>query len=78
MAYNKMELQAAGGLLINLVQALSDGIDAGDIAEGTEFLVALSGLADDIKADPDAAILDILSGATSAFADMRRDVPVDG
>ena len=73
MAYDKMALQDAGGLLTDLILALSDGAGADDIPEGIALVKALSGVAGDISGDTDAAVADILAGAASAFADSKRD-----
>lgn len=73
MAYDKVELQAVGAKLVDLVLALADGVGVDDLDEGTAFLVAASSVASDIAGDPDAAIADILAGAASAFADLKRD-----
>ena len=72
MAYDKMELQAAGVKVVELVVALSDGADMNDLDEGVALLTALSGVAGAIQEDLDAALLDIVSGASSAAADLRR------
>ena len=72
MAYDKMELQAAGVKVVELVVALSDGADMDDLDEGVALLTALSGVAGAIQEDLDAALLDIVSGAASAAADLRR------
>ena len=73
MAYDKVAVQEVGAKLWDLIDALTDGVDAGDIAQGTAFLIAASGQAGTIGGDPDAAVADILSGLTSAFADSKRD-----
>ena len=75
MAFDKIALQEAGVKLTVLVYALADGVDTDDIPAGTDFLVALASLADDIAADPDAALLAIASGALSELSDRKVDVP---
>ena len=75
MAIDKVALQDAGVKLVDLVYALSDGVDMDDIPAGTAFLVALTQLAGDIQADPDAALLAIASGALSELSDRKVDVP---
>ncbi len=70
---NKQALQDAGGKFVGLVQALQDGFQVGDdLPEITALLVALAGVAGDIAEDADSALLDIISGAASSFADIRR------
>lgn len=71
---SKESLQGVGAKLVDLVLAVADGVGIEDIEEGTALLVALSGVATEIAADPDSAVLDILAGAASALADVRRDV----
>lgn len=67
-----IQLRAAGMSLVEMVYALSDGIDAGDIAEGTALITALMGVSDDIKEDADSAILEIVAGAFIHLAAKRR------
>jgi len=70
--YNKAGLQAAGGTITALIYALMDGVGLDDLDEAKDVGVALFPLIDEIKDDPDAALLDIVSGLTSSFADRRR------
>jgi hypothetical protein len=74
MAYEKAALGAIGGEIVDMIQALADGVDAEDAGVVVGFLTKAVASIDAIKSDPDAAILDILSGAASAAADLRRDV----
>ena len=74
MAYDKQELQAVGAKLVDLVIALSDGAGVEDLEEGVAFLTAAASQGASIASDTDAAVADILAGAASAFADLKRDV----
>ena len=76
MAYNKDQVQALGAKVVDMVNAVADGVDVADVSVGMELLTAFMSASDEIAADKDAAILDIVSGATSAFADQRRDPEV--
>ena len=73
MAYSKEQVHALGAKVVDMVNAVADGVDVSDIAVGMELLTAFMAASDEIAADKDAAILDIVAGATSAFADQRRD-----
>jgi hypothetical protein len=73
MAYDKVAMQEIGGKLVDLVLALADGVGVEDLEEGVAFLSAAATQGSSIAADPDAAIADILAGAASAFADLKRD-----
>ena len=74
MAYDKVALAAVGGEIVDLVQALADGVDPEDATVIVGFLTMAVANLESIKGDFDAAILDILAGAASAAADLRRDV----
>ena len=76
MAYDKEGLQAAGAVVVELIEALMDGVGLDDLDEAKDVAVALFPHIGSIKDDPDAAVLDIVSGLTSAYADVRRDPEV--
>ena len=73
MAYDKVALQEVGGKLVDLILALADGVGVDDLDEGSAFLVAAATQGASIASDTDAAVADILAGAASAFADLKRD-----
>jgi hypothetical protein len=77
---NKQALQETGAKFVELIQAVQDGFQMGeDLDEITALLVSLAAVAGDIGEDADSALLDILSGAASKFADIRREPEaVDG
>lgn len=75
MAYNKDQVQALGTKLVALAQAVSDGVDVTDVAAGMEVLQAFMAASDEFQADLDAALLDMVSGAAGAAADLRRNPP---
>ena len=70
--YNKAQPQALGGAVVDMVNAVSDGVDVTDMAVGMKLMAAFKAAKDEIQGDKDAALLDILAGAASAFADQRR------
>jgi hypothetical protein len=69
---DKISIQECGARLVDLVVALADGVGLDDMEEGTAFLVALAGVGDDLAEDLDSGLLDLLAGAASAYADIRR------
>jgi len=70
---SKTALQETGGKFVELIQAMQDGFQmSDDLPEITALLMALAGVAADIGEDADSALLDILAGAASKFADIRR------
>ena len=73
MAYEKAGIQAIGVSITALIYALMDGVGLDDIDEIKDVAVAAFPHLSDIKDDPDAAVLDIVSGLTSSFADKRRN-----
>ena len=74
MAYEKLSMQAVGASLADVIFAvMDDGVGVEDAPALISFLTAAVGQAGEIKDDPDAAILDIVSGLTSSFADKRRN-----
>ena len=73
MAYDKTQVQALGAKVVAMVNAVADGVDVSDISVGMELLTAFMSASDEISADKDAAILDVVAGAASAYADQRRD-----
>ena len=69
----KTALQETGGKFVELIQAMQDGFQMGeDLPEITALLLSLAAVAPDIAEDADSALLDILAGAASKFADIRR------
>ncbi|RKZ20201.1 hypothetical protein DRQ50_00145 [bacterium] len=76
MAYNKDQVQALGAKIVDMVNAVADGVDVSDVSVGMDLLAAFMSASDEIATDKDAAVLDIVAGATSAFADQRRNPEV--
>jgi len=74
--YNHTEPKAAGSALVDLIWALRDGAGIDDIDEATALLAKINAASNEIQGDTDAAVLDILSGATDRFARLRQDVAV--
>lgn len=73
--YNKAQLNALGVRLVELVDAVADGLDVTDVAVGINVLRAFMEAADDFALDKDAALLDVLAGAAGAAADRRLSLP---
>jgi hypothetical protein len=70
--YDKAQVQAVGAALVGAGVAVSDGLDVSDINSATTLGSAILVAAGDFQTDKDAAILDLLSGAANALADLRR------
>lgn len=75
--YSKSQAQELGISIFGVVEALKDGVQAEDAGAAMTLLSAFTTAADEISSDTDAAVLDIISGLASAFADSKRD-PVVG
>mgnify|MGYP001823296082 CR=1 FL=1 len=73
MAYDKLQLQEAGAKLVDLILAISDGVGADDLEEGSAFLVSLVGCFDELSGDTDAALFHLLGAAADHYADFKRD-----
>lgn len=71
--YQPEQPKAAGVALINLVYALKDGAGLDDIDEGVALLSSLAAASDEIQANPEAAIADIVSGAGDRFARLKQN-----
>lgn len=71
--YNKTEAQTLGAAIFELIDAVSDGLDASDTGAAMNLLAKLSAASDEIRGDRDAAVLDVLSGLSGKLADSRRD-----
>jgi hypothetical protein len=73
---NVVELKAAGAALVELILAVKDGLDAGDLIPAQALLSAVLAAADDIQEDWDSAALDIVAGAIERVAEVRRQPEV--
>jgi hypothetical protein len=71
--YNKAQAQALGVAVYDVIQAVKDGLQPGDVPAAMALLAAFSAASDEIKGDSDAAVLDLVSGLTNKLADSRRD-----
>lgn len=71
--YNKAEVQNLGKEFVDLIYGLKDGMGADDMANAMEALAAGMAASDEIAGDTNAAVFDILAGASSAQADRVRD-----
>jgi len=71
MAADKAVCKKLGSELVDLIYAIADGVDVSDAGAVIELVTALGAAASDIKADPDAAIAYVLSGASEAFGDRK-------
>ncbi len=75
MAYDKTKPVAVGHALFSLIEAVSDGVDMGDMDEFLAFTMSLSAAQAEMSQDTDAAVLHVLSGAADAFGDARINPP---
>jgi hypothetical protein len=71
--YNKAQAQALGVAVYDVIQAVKDGLQPGDVPAAMTLLAAFSAASDEIKGDSDAAVLDLISGLSNKLADSRRD-----
>lgn len=74
--YDPVQCKDVGAGLLEVVDAVKDGVQVEDAAVGMAFLAKLSAAANEIQTDSDAALLDILSGAADAFARRRQNPEV--
>ena len=71
--YDPVQCKAVGAGLLEVVDAVKDGVQVEDAAAGTAFLLKLSAAANEIQSDSDAAVLDSASGLTDALARRRQN-----
>lgn len=73
MAYDKTQVQAAGRAVLDTIDAVKDGLDAGDVAAAVNLLTAIAAAADEFKNDTDAAILHLVATIADGVGDQRVD-----
>ena len=71
MAADKAACKKLGAEIVEMIYAVADGVDVSDAGAVIELVTALGAAASDIKADPDAAVGYVLSGAAEAFGDSK-------
>ena len=75
MAYDKTKCKAVGVALVELIDAVTDGVGMDDMDEMMALAMALKGAQAEMSSDTDAATLHILSAAADAFGDKRVNPP---
>lgn len=73
MAYDKQQVQALGAAVVDLIEAVADGVDVTDVGVGMDVLGKFMAASDELSSDKDAALLDVAAGIASTAADRRRD-----
>jgi hypothetical protein len=65
-------LRSVGKSLVELVYALENGVDIGDLGAAQALVGKLLAVAGDIKDDADSALLEIGGGLLAGLAEKRR------
>lgn len=71
--YNKQQAQDLGAAIFETIEAVKDGLQPHDTGAAMNLLGKFTAASDEIAADPDAAVLDIVAGLASAVADSKRN-----
>jgi hypothetical protein len=71
MAYNKAHVQAAGNAVLQVIDAVKDGLDASDVGAAITLLTAITDAADEFRGDTDAAILHLVATIADGVGDDR-------
>lgn len=74
--YDKTKPIEVGHKLVELIEAVTDGVGMEDMDEFISLIAALQAAQTEMTTDTDAAILHVVSGATDAFGDKRINPPV--
>lgn len=73
--YDKAQPQALGAALVEAILAVADGLDPSDVSAGAAFLSALVAASDDLIADADRGVFDVIAGAAARYAEERANPP---
>lgn len=71
MAYDKSQVQNAGKALVDVIDAVKDGLDAGDVTAAVGLLTAIAACVDEFKGDTDAAALHLVATVADIIGDQR-------
>ena len=69
--YEKAHTKAFGQAVVKAVNAVSDGIDIGDLDEGMNLMTALAAVSDEVQTDKLAALAGIAASILDYVEDQR-------
>lgn len=73
--YDKAQVKAAADAIVDTIDAVKDGLDAGDVTAAVNLLTKVAACADEFKGDTDAAVLHLVAGIADRIGDQRMDTP---
>jgi hypothetical protein len=75
MSYEKAELAALADKVLQMFDAVRDGVSLDDLDEAVGLLTAFGAASDEIKQDTDAALLHVAAALLDRVGDRRLDAP---
>jgi len=74
MAFDRGQVEALAGALLETFDAVADGVGVDDIDEAVGLLTAFGSAQDEIREDTDAALLLLASALLARIGERRLDV----